>query len=225
MWSCQEFLCYIFVEAIMDEIKPAPGSAETKKQTTGNAPDGFSITAKETPQNSDTKEATDNQKKTDGNLAEGSKWATLRSRIWLWIKHDTSSTDWLIVVLTAVIAGTSYLQWREIRSGGTDTHDLAVAAKTQADKMQDMSDAADKIRQAAENMVTQEQRIAGNAQQTLKATTRQAKTALDASIAASTQANALAQKTFEVQNRGLLLLGILQTSKTTSLAVLPKCRE
>jgi isopentenyl phosphate kinase len=52
----------------------------------------------------------------------------------------------------------------EIHTGGSDTHTLAQAADTQAKKMIDMSNAADKIRQAAENMVTQDQRIADNAQ-------------------------------------------------------------
>lgn len=61
------------------------------------------------------------------------KQETLRRRAWDWVKHDTTSTDWLIVFLTAVIAGTSYLQWNEIRAGSADTHTLAVAAKTQAE--------------------------------------------------------------------------------------------
>ena len=107
------------------------------------------------------------------------------SRVWIWIRRDTTSTDWLIVLLTAVIAGTSYLQWHEIKSGGQDTHDLAVHAKEQADKMKDMSEAAEKIRLAAEGMVTQEQRIADNAKLASEASNRQSKTALDASIAAS----------------------------------------
>jgi hypothetical protein len=67
---------------------------------------------------------------------------------------------------------------------GADTHDLAVAAGKQAEKMNSMSDAADKIRQAAEGMVTQEQRIADNAQKSLDASNRQSKAALDSSIAA-----------------------------------------
>jgi hypothetical protein len=107
------------------------------------------------------------------------------SRVWLWIRQDTTSTDWLIVLLTAVIAGTSYLQWHEIKSGGRDTHELALAAGKQADKMKDMSDAAEKIRQAAEGMVTQEQRIADNAQKSLNASSKQNKAGLDASIGAS----------------------------------------
>src|SRR5437879_6079754 len=74
-------------------------------------------------------------------------------RVWTWIRRDTTSTDWLIVLLTAVIAGTSYLQWNEIRSGGQDTHDLAVAAKRQADKAETISNsltnAVDKLGQQA----------------------------------------------------------------------------
>jgi len=87
--------------------------------------------------------------------------------IWRWIQKDTSSTDWLIVLLTGVIAVTAYLQWRaisgqltemkkatratreatyatcksteiarrtliEIQSGGSDTHNAATSAITQA---------------------------------------------------------------------------------------------
>ena len=48
-----------------------------------------------------------------------------------------------------------------------------------------MSGAADKIRQASEGMVTQEQRIADNAKKAMDAGNRQAKAALDASIASS----------------------------------------
>lgn len=70
------------------------------------------------------------------------------------------------VVMALVGLGTLY----EIIGGGSDTHDLALAAKEQAGKMKDMSDAADKIRQAAENMVTQDQRIADNAKNSIQAT-------------------------------------------------------
>jgi hypothetical protein len=74
--------------------------------------------------------------------------------------------SFFIVLATAIFIG---LQWLEIRSGGADTHDLAVAAKAQANKMKDMSEAADKIRQAAEDMVIQDRRIADNAQRSLNA--------------------------------------------------------
>jgi hypothetical protein len=36
-----------------------------------------------------------------------------------------SLTDWMIVLFTCVLAVVSYLQWREIRSGSNDTHNLA----------------------------------------------------------------------------------------------------
>lgn len=103
----------------------------------------------------------------------------------MWVKRDTTAPDWLIVILTAVIAGTSYLQWREIRASSTDTHTLAQAADAQAKKMTDVSAAADKIRQAAQDMVIQDQRIADNSKKSLDASNQQSKAALDASIAAS----------------------------------------
>jgi len=55
------------------------------------------------------------------------------TRAWVWLKKERKWTDWLIAIFTAVIAATSYLQWREIRSGSFDTHTLAEAAKKQAD--------------------------------------------------------------------------------------------
>src|SRR5436309_2083886 len=99
----------------------------------------------------------------------------LSANVWTWIRKDTKSTDWFIVLLTAVIAGTSYFQWKEIHSGSSDTHTLAVAADTQAKKMADMSAAADKIREAAQGMVAQEQRMADEAEKSLKENLAQGK--------------------------------------------------
>jgi hypothetical protein len=88
----------------------------------------------------------------------------------------------LTMTATAVYSGFAGWQLYEIHSGAKDTHDLAVAAGKQADKMKDMSEAADKIRQAAEGMVTQEQRIADNAQNALDTSNRNSKAALEATI-------------------------------------------
>lgn len=106
------------------------------------------------------------------------------------IEDRVKRAEWWMIWLTAAIAfsgfcavGVGYMQWREIHAGSTDTHDLAVAAKTQADKMKSMSEAAEKIQNAAEGMVTQDQRIADNAQSALDASNKQSKTALDATIA------------------------------------------
>jgi len=111
--------------------------------------------------------------------ARPGRWQTFKD----WVKRDTRSTDWLIVLLTAGIVLTSVFQWHEIRTGSKDTHALAEAAKKQADNMSNVSDAADKIRQAAADMVVQDQRIADNAQKALEASSTQSKAALDASIA------------------------------------------
>jgi len=101
-----------------------------------------------------------------------------------------------MVIATVVIAAATVVNllvaaamWKEMHSGGidthnlavaaatqtTNTHDLAVAAKTQAEKMKSMSD-------AAENMVVQEQRIADNAMRAIDLTTKQSKDALDATV-------------------------------------------
>src|SRR6266849_5194735 len=75
----------------------------------------------------------------------------------------------LAVIMAGVAAVFVCAQWYEMHTGGQDTHELAVHAKEQADKMKDMSDAADKIRLAAEGMVAQEQRIADQAGKALNA--------------------------------------------------------
>ena len=77
-------------------------------------------------------------------------------------------------MLALVGLGTLY----EVLEGGKDTHELALRAKEQADKMKDMSDAADKIRQAAEGMVTQEQRIADFSSNAIQRNTDMAKAAI-----------------------------------------------
>lgn len=85
-----------------------------------------------------------------------------------------------ILFVTCLFIG---FQWYEMRSGSADTHSLAEQAKRQAEKMSNMSDAAEKIRQAAENMVIQDQRIADNARNAIEASNRQSRDALNASIA------------------------------------------
>jgi cell division protein FtsL len=71
-------------------------------------------------------------------------------------------------------------QWYEMHVGGQDTHALAEAAKKQSDKMSNMSDAADKIRQAAQDMVVQDQRIADNAQRAMDASNKQSQASIQA---------------------------------------------
>jgi hypothetical protein len=107
------------------------------------------------------------------------------------VRRTAVATIWM-AIFTCVLAVTSGLtiwilknQLKEMHEGGTDTHTLAQAADTQAKRMTDVSTAADKIRQAAENMVVQDQRIADNAKKALEASNRQSKAALDASIASS----------------------------------------
>jgi hypothetical protein len=101
--------------------------------------------------------------------------------------YERSTLRWtrIIVGINALTCLFIALQWYEMKSGSADTHALAEAAKTQSEKMSNMSDAADKIRQAAQDMVTQDQRVADNAKASLDASNRQSKAALDASIAAS----------------------------------------
>ena len=123
------------------------------------------------------------------------------------VRLTAVATIWM-AIFTFALAGTSGItiwilknQLKEMHEGGTDTHDLASAAKTQAEKIKSMSDAADKIRQAAQDMVAQDQRIADNAEKSLAASNKQSKAALNASISASQQSNALAREALEAQTR------------------------
>jgi cell division protein FtsL len=75
----------------------------------------------------------------------------------------------IAVLLSGLAALFVCAQWYEMHQGSGDTHTLAEQATKQVEKMSDMSDAAEKIRIAAENMVTQDQRIADNAQKALNA--------------------------------------------------------
>jgi hypothetical protein len=80
------------------------------------------------------------------------------------------------IVTGIVFAGQLY----EMITGGTQTDKLVEYARKQ-------SDAAEKMRQAAENIVSQEQRIADNAKDALDASNRQSKIALDTSIESARQ--------------------------------------
>lgn len=102
-------------------------------------------------------------------------------------RFERSTLRWTRASSIVILATAAFicLQWLEMRSGGKDTHDLAVQAKRQADKVEDMSDAADKIRKASEGMVSQEEKIADNAKNALDASNRNSRAALDATVAAS----------------------------------------
>lgn len=108
------------------------------------------------------------------------------------VKRELTGYERSTLLWTKVIVGINLLtclfiglQFREMKSGGSDTHALAQAANTQAAKMGNMSDAANKIGQAAQNMVAQEQRIADNSKSALDASNTQSRDALDAAIDAS----------------------------------------
>ncbi len=153
----------------MDQERSTP---EAERQPTTDALPAPSVLKEEAKKNAQAAKTGQgkNQSGTDFQTSPASsKNRSILQRIWSWIRKGTPSTDWLIVLLTAVISITSYLQWHEIRSGSTDTHALALAANTQAQKMTDMSAAANEIKDAAQNMVIQDQRIADNAQKAMDA--------------------------------------------------------
>jgi hypothetical protein len=98
-----------------------------------------------------------------------------RKKVWGWVRNGTSSTDWLIVILTAVIAITSYLQWSEIHAGSRDTNALAEAARKQADKAETISGSLEK---AVAEMKTSNAQAKQQSDQAL----RQGRDALNATI-------------------------------------------
>ncbi len=67
-----------------------------------------------------------------------------------WLRRaasEANAADWIIAAFTVVIALVGILQWRviggqldEMKKGGTDTHELAVQAKNQADRTRDIAD-------------------------------------------------------------------------------------
>ncbi|MBZ5643762.1 MAG: hypothetical protein LAO19_13450 [Acidobacteriia bacterium] len=135
--------------------------------------------------------------------------------------YERSTLRWTVVIvlinlITCLFLG---LQWHEIKSSSSDTHTLAEQAKKQAEKMSNMSDAADKIRQAAENMVIQDQRIADNAQNALDASNGQSKATLEASIEAS-KLDQRAWITVEVEEKtGNFAVFMRNTGKTPAINV------
>jgi hypothetical protein len=105
----------------------------------------------------------------------------LRTRITKW-SGEATLTDWIMAVSTVCIffvaviaAGISFFQWREMHSGGTDTHDLALAAKAQADAtkaeadaMRDLAARALRQAEATDNLVREAQRSASAAVESAK---------------------------------------------------------
>lgn len=99
-------------------------------------------------------------------------------------RKTAEATVW-IAIFTIVLALVGIFTLVEVIKGGGDTHELAVQAKRQADQMKDVSDAADRIKQAAQDMVVQDQKLADNSKNALDASNRQSREALNASIASS----------------------------------------
>jgi hypothetical protein len=124
-------------------------------------------------------------------------------------ERSTLRLTWIIVGINLFTCAFVGLQWREMKSSSVDTRALADAAKKQSEKMSDMSDAADKIRQAAQDMVVQDQRIADNAQHSL-----------DTSIATS-RLDQRAWVSIEVGERnGTFSVAMKNTGKTPALNVI-----
>jgi len=109
--------------------------------------------------------------------------------IWDSVKRWIDALSGLSVIATMIFIA---LQWREMRLGSADTHDLAVAAAKQADRMKDladrMKDQADRTKELADQATTQ------------------AKATQVAAKAAERAAN-IANQSLHMSERAYLLLG------------------
>lgn len=110
-------------------------------------------------------------------------------------RYERATLRWTIIVvvinaLTCVFIG---LQFYEMRTGSADTHDLAVAAGKQADRMRDL----------AESMKDQAERTKDLADQA----TIQAKASKIAAESAKRAAN-IAQQTLHLSERAYLIMGV-----------------
>lgn len=164
--GCQAFLCYNKAEY---EVKPVVGAQSGEQARPPVIP----------PKGPNTLVAYIKRKLRERNAKKDKESPTDRA-----VRVTATATIWM-AMFTFVLAFVGAVTLIEIVKGGQDTHDLAVAAGKQADKMKDMSDAADKIRQAAEDMAAQERILADNSRKELEASNRQSRQVLEESIATS----------------------------------------
>jgi hypothetical protein len=109
----------------------------------------------------------------------------------------------LALFLAAVIqAAIFYRQWKEMQSGGTDTHDLAIAAGKQADRTKEladhMKDQADQTKSLAESAKTQATQAVTQAQEATVAA-QAAKRAAD-----------IAKETLHISERAYVFAGTMR---------------
>lgn len=114
--------------------------------------------------------------------------------VWEWIRFvawqkfawpTIRSSEFWTALATVIIALFTALTYTIVKDSTQDTQQLITAAQSQAQSAGVMAAAADKIKQAAQDMVAQDQRIADNASHALEASSKQSSVTLDASIEAS----------------------------------------
>jgi hypothetical protein len=93
-------------------------------------------------------------------------------------------TDIAIVVLTVDIVVVSALQWHEMHAGSADTHDLAIAAKAQADAARAQAEAATRNSDETHNLAEEAKLQAGASKRAADAATSAAKTSADSLVLA-----------------------------------------
>lgn len=145
----------------------------------------------------------------------------LIERIGIWWKGP-SWTDKAVVVLTVVIVAVGVAQtvifrkqWQEMHSGGTDTHDLAIAAKTQADEARIQAGQAkiqaDKAIESAEYMDQLAKETLAEARGTNKLAVQAQRSAEYAGQLAKTAEAELATAQSNAKNDQRAWLGVQQT--------------
>jgi hypothetical protein len=139
---------------------------------------------------------------------------------------EATLADWIMAFCTTcllfvagIAACISYFQWREMHSGGVDTHDLAIAAKAQADatkaeadSMRDLAERSLRQAEATDKLAKQAEISASASIQSARDADISAKATKDmASISAETLKNA--KENAQLDQRPWLSVGSLRLTK------------
>lgn len=142
------------------------------------------------------------------------------------ILKEATLTDWIMAISTvcllivAVIAACiSYFQWHEMHTGGVDTHELALAAKAQADatkaeadSMHDLASRALRQAEATDKLALQAEKSAAASVQSARDADVSARATKDmAAISAATLDNA--KQNAQLDQRAWLSISTMRLTK------------
>jgi hypothetical protein len=135
---------------------------------------------------------------------------------------EKSTLRWarIAVLMSGLAAAFVCAQWWEMHQGGADTHDLAVSAGKQADRMKDfadrMKDQTDRTKDLADRMKEQADRTKDLADQA-KVQAGEAKVAADAAKSAAKTAD----KALHISERAYIVVGLPAIDTTSKYITLP----